>query len=130
MSKMFLVNKRVSETPAYWTAHYSDNIVNQINENGEISEKWSSLPVDSMEYWGLISNLGCYGFYIKDGVCDLNGIKLRIEVSGDRTLSYRRKILSSSEGWSRTKSVEISYCGYVIVLIFLPESKIVFVRQQ
>lgn len=129
MNKNFLVNGRVSETPIYWTAHYHDEIINQIDENGEIAQKWSDLPED-LEYWGIISNLGCYGFYPKLGICDLNGTKVRLDNEASGKITYKRTILSSSEGWTRTKSAEIGFCDYVVIVSFLPESNIVFGRRK
>jgi len=131
MNKMFLVNGRVSESPVYWTAKYTDgSVVNQINDFGEICEKWSTIPVENLEYWGVVSNIGSYGFYPIENICDMNGKKLRFVPITPRKLSYRRTILSSSNGWTSTKGVEIGFCGHMLKLIFLPEPKVVFSIQQ
>jgi hypothetical protein len=130
MNKMFLVNGRTSEIPTYWTAHYADKIINQIDDNGYIMNKWSTLSLDSLEYWGIISNLGCYGFYPKHGICDLNGTKVRLDEESSGKITYKRTILSSSEGWTRTKSAEIGFGNYVVTVYFLPESNIVFGRRK
>lgn len=130
MNKMYLVNNRVSETPVYWIARYTNNVVNQINDLGEICEKWSTLPLDNLEYWGIITNVGHYGFYPKDNICDINGEKLRFESSLSGKLSYKRTILSSSDGWTSTKSVEIGFFEHTIKLTFLPKLNIVLSIQQ
>lgn len=131
MSKMYLVNNRVSESPVYWTAIYNDGtVVNQIDECGKICEKWSTLSIENLEYWGVVSNLGSYGFYLKDSICDMNGTKLRFTPSTSGKLSYSRTILSSSDGWLGTKGVQIGFGGHVLKLIFLPEPKVVFSMQQ
>lgn len=131
MSKMYLVANRVSESPVYWTARYTDGtVINQIDECGKICEKWSTLPVENLEYWGVVSNMGSYGFYPKDNICDMNGTKLRFVPNASGKLSYSRTILSSSNGWIGTKGVQIGFGGHVLKLIFLPEPKVVFSMQQ
>lgn len=130
MSNLYLVNGRVSETPIYWTARYSHGVVNQIDESGKISKKWSELPLDDLEYWGIISNMGTYGFYPKENICDMNGTKLRFEPTPYGKLSYNRTILSSSDGWISTKCVKIGFFGYIIKLTLLPELNIVFTTDE
>lgn len=130
MNKMYLVNGRVSETPAYWTAHYNNEIINQIDLEGHICNKWSILPLQGLEYWGIISNIGCYGFYPLQQICDLNGVKCDVNIQKDAKILYRRTLLSSLNGWSQTKCVEIKLDNYQIKIFFYPEYKIVFSRPQ
>jgi len=130
MNKLYIVNKRVSETPVYWTARYKDKVIDQIDDQGVVSQKWSALSLDGLEYWGIVSNIGCYGFYPKDGFCDLNGVKLRISSEINGKLKYKRTVLASSEGWTLTKSVEIGFGSHSVCVNFVPNPHIVFSGQQ
>lgn len=130
MNKMYLVRGRVSETPVYWTAHYSDRIVNQIDDNGKIVEKWSTLDTNDLEFWGIVSNVGYFGYYPKQNICDLNGEKIQITNTDTKTLHYKRTIVTSSEGWTRVKKAEISYGESTIILNLLPETKIVLLSSN
>lgn len=124
MSKCFFVNGRLSETPAYWTAHYGSNvIVDQINDAGEISGKWSLLNSDGLQYWGVVTNIGCYGFRPQEGVLDMNGTIIPVEVDSQE-LYFSRKIIASSDGWEATKSVTIGLGDARIAVVFLPTTEV------
>lgn len=123
MSKSYFVNGRLSETPAYWTAHYSDIVIDQINDAGEISKKWSLLDADGLEYWGVVTNIGCYGFYPKDSVLNMNGTTIPLEVD-NHELYFSRKIIASSDGWEVTKSITIGLGDARIDVVFLPKTEV------
>lgn len=126
MNKIYLINNKTSEIPAYWTAKFTNGlIVNQINHQGEISEKWSTLPVDDLEYWGIVSNFGNFGFYLNENMCDVNGLKFKYPLNTLKKISYKRTVLCSSDGLIQTKSIKISLHNQSIQLLFFPEIKIV-----
>ncbi len=134
-SKMYLIQGKFSTIPIFWEAHIEDEVIYQINDNGEISNKWQDLPIEQIKYFGMCCMYGKYGFYPYNGTLCFNGntfkvgdsknITENIKINETKEIYYKRKLQMSSDSMSpQTVGMEIGINYTVISLKVYPEFQV------
>ena len=122
---------QISSLPVFWEAVVGGKVIKQIGGDGMVCRKRSSLPLEEIEYWGIVCEHGKCGFDIKQQNLDCFGKLIPVDIDKNiDKLDYKRSIIVDSDGNEQTAWVEIGIDNKCLKVIFLPKFEVNLINFQ
>jgi hypothetical protein len=124
---MYVIQGLLSSLPVFWEARIQNETIYQIGEDGIVSRKRSELPLEHLNYWGIVCEQGRIGLDIEQNCVVVNDNKTECAFKKPiKKLVYARSITIDENQKETTTQVRFGVDEREMIVNFIPQFKVNF----